>query len=319
MLKKIFLISYILSLVACNVPMSKDIDHATIRFDEDSAYHFILQQISFGARVPNSSAHDSCSLFLINKLKSYNAKIIVQNAEVTSFDGKVLKIKNIIAQFDTSKTERIMFFAHWDSRFISDYETDSIKYHTPVLGANDGASGVAVLLEVARQISSRSADVGVDIIFFDAEDQGEPTKDSVYNEKSWCLGAQYWANNQHVEDYQPLYGICIDMLGATNATFTKEDNSRHFSGYLTKKLWERASEIGHSKYFVNELSNPILHDHLFISKLTGIRTLLIIDYSYNNAKGFPDYWHTNNDSIQNVDKNTLNAVGELLLNLIYSE
>jgi len=315
----ICLIISILTLFSCNIPLG-NLGKVTVpKFNSDSSYTYIEKQVSFGPRVPNTLAHDSCAMFLADKLKSFNSNVIIQTTTLKRYDNIELNIKNIIAEFYPEKENRIMLFAHWDSRLYTDYETDTVLSYTPIDGANDGASGVGVLLEIARQISINEPNVGIDIIFFDAEDQGEHFNTGIYNQKSWCLGSQYWANNMHKSGYNPLYGISLDMVGSPTAQFPMEDNSRHFAGYLTKKIWKRADELGYSNYFVNSLVNPLLHDHLFISKITGIRTIMIIDYSKDNLFGYANYWHTKNDTMENIDKKTLNAVGQLMLEVIYSE
>jgi len=306
-------------LISCKIPLNDVSNVSLSNFDKDSAYNFIDKQVSFGPRVPNTLAHDSCANYLINKLKSFNANVIVQDVTVKRFDNENLAIKNIIAEFYPDKENRIMLFAHWDTRLYGDFDTDSILKQQPIDGAGDGASGVGVLLEIARQISINEPNIGIDIIFFDAEDQGEHFDTKIYKETSWCLGSQYWANNLHKTNYKPLYGISLDMVAAPNAKFPKEDNSRHFCGYLVQKIWERADQLGYSKYFINSLTNPLVHDNLFVSKITGIRTMMIIDYTPDNLHGYGNYWHTHNDNMQNVDKNTLNAVGQVIMNVVYSQ
>lgn len=301
------------------MPLNSEFKGDIPNFNKDSAFEFIKNQVDFGPRIPNTNSHDSCGIFLENKLKSFGANIISQEAVVYKYDSTALKIKNIIAEFYPEKENRIMLFAHWDSRIYSDFDPDTTMQYKSFDSANDGASGVGVLLEIARHISITAPNVGIDIIFFDAEDQGEHKNETTYNETSWCLGSQYWAKNIHKENYNPLYGISVDMVGAKNAKFSKEDNSRHFSGYLTKQIWKTAENMGYSDYFIDQLTNPVLHDHLFVSKLTDIRTVIIIDYSRNSNYGYNEHWHTQKDNLDNIDKNTLNVVGQTLLQVIYSE
>lgn len=304
---------------SCEIPLNGKLNDKKPEFNEDSAFYFIEKQVSFGPRIPNTEAHENCGFFLEEKLKSFNVNVIVQATEVKNYKNETLKIKNLIAEFYPEKEKRIMLFAHWDSRPYSDFDADSTYRDSTFDSANDGASGVGVLLEIARLVSNVEPETGVDVIFFDAEDQGEHNDENVYIETSWCLGSQYWTKNLHREKYSPIYCILIDLVGEKDARFTMEDNSRHFAGYLTKKIWELANEIGYSEYFVKKRTSGILHDHLFIGKNLGFKTLIITDYSDRTEIGYPTSWHTQNDNMQIIDKKTLNAVGEVLLNVIYSE
>ncbi len=315
------LIVLIFSLVFsyCDIPLNGNNKTETPDFKADSAYNYIKNQVDFGPRVPNSKAHEKCAVFLEEKLESFDAEVIIQKGIVTKYDGEQLAIKNIIAQFDPEKKDRILLFAHWDSRFIADQCLDTNRINSPIDGANDGASGVGVLLEIARLISKNKPNIGIDIIFFDAEDQGEPSFLNKMSEKSWCLGTQYWCENLHRKNYTAKYGISLDMVGSKNARFAKEDNSRHFAGYLTRNFWKIGQDLGYSNYFIGELQKGILHDHVFVSQMTGIRSILIVEYNYQNEKGFGDFWHTHNDNINIIDKNTLKAVGQTVLEVIYRE
>lgn len=318
-MNKIFLI-IIVSIIFSSCQYSFDCDNdIKINFDADSAYSYIEAQTSFGSRVPNSSAHDLCAFYLQKKLESFGANVIVQSANVKRYDGEMLAFSNIIGQFYPENERRILLFAHWDSRYFADLEQDEDLKFVPISGANDGASGVGVLLEIARQINEKEPNVGIDIIFFDAEDQGQPLYMDIYDEKAWCLGSQYWAKNPHVKDYKALYGISLDMVGTPNAVFAREDNSRYFNNTIVKKIWKIAGNLGYEEYFTEDLSNPILHDHVFVSEMAGIRSIMIIDNKKYEAIPFFKGWHTHDDTIENIDKNTLKVVGETLLTFLYCE
>lgn len=312
---------HILSIFLILFPACKNINtckpNKKISFNQDTAFKFIKKQIEFGPRTPNSDAHQNCANFLVEKLKNYGANIIIQKATVNKYDQTPLHINNIIAEFYPEKKRRILLFAHYDSRFFADLEIHAQEQNKPIQGANDGASGVAILLEIARQIKKKQPKIGIDIIFFDAEDQGQPLYQNIYDEKSWCLGSQYWAKNIHRKKYNPIFGIGIDMVGAKNAVFHKEDNSRYYNNFLMKKIWKIAKELNYQEYFQNELSAPILHDHVFISKIAKIRSIMILENKKNKKIPFFDNWHTHNDIIQNIDKKTLKVVGEVITNTIY--
>ncbi|MBN2892122.1 MAG: M28 family peptidase [Bacteroidales bacterium] len=318
-LLKIFTLLFVL-IFFDSCQYSSDCDFTSVvYFDADSAYSYIEKQVNFGSRIPNSDAQEQCAFYLQNKLESFGANVIIQNANVTRFDGENLKMINIIGQYYPEKERRILLFAHWDSRYFADMAPEGEDKFIPVTGANDGASGVGVLLEIARQIEIKEPNVGIDIIFFDAEDQGQPLYLDIYDEKAWCLGSQFWCENPHVENYDALFGISLDMVGTKDAVFQRDDNSRYFNNSVVKKMWEIGQKLGHEEYFVENLSKPILHDHVFVSQLAGIRSIMIIDNE--NSKNIPyfDMWHTHNDDISGIDKNTLKAVGETVLTFLYCE
>lgn len=289
-------------------------------FSADSAFAFIQKQVDFGPRVPNTKAHGACADFLAKKLKSFQAEVVVQEVDLHAFDGKILKAKNIVGSFNPEVKTRILLFAHWDTRPWADHDSDPKNYNTHIQGANDGASGVGVLLEAARQFSIQKPEVGIDIIFFDAEDYGAPDKLATEETAhSWCLGSQYWAQNKHKPGYRAKYGILLDMVGAGNAKFYREQISDYYAKYVVDKVWSQAESLGFSNYFINQPGRAITDDHMYINQYGGIPSINIIHQELNSETGFGHYWHTINDTMDNIDKNTLHAVGTTLLHVIYNE
>ncbi|MCB0516423.1 MAG: M28 family peptidase [Chitinophagales bacterium] len=282
-------------------------------FNADSAYQFVAKQVSFGSRVPGTTAHDQCGQWLQTKLGSYADSIFIQEAPVSFFDKKTT-MKNIIGTFNTTATRRILLLAHWDSRLYADQDTDEKNHNQPVMGANDGASGVGVLLEIARQLqqSPISKNLGVDILLVDAEDNGN-------NGGNWCLGSQHWAKNPHVPNYKAEFGILLDMVGAKDAVFNVEGYSAYFAPRVVQKVWSTANKIGYSSYFQLKQVNEIIDDHFYINDIAKIPTIDIIQYDPSvREKGFPEHWHTVHDTMENIDKNTLKAVGQTVLTVLYN-
>lgn len=282
-------------------------------FSADSAYLYVKKQVDFGPRIPNSTAHDQCAAYLSSELKRFGAEVTEQKADLTGFDGVVLKSVNVIGSFNPSASTRVMLCSHWDSRPWADNDPDPGNHKKPVMGANDGASGVGVLLEMARLMGKHNPTVGVDLIFLDAEDYGTSS-----NEESWCLGTQYWAKNPHVTGYSARYAILLDMVGAPNARFCREQASEYFAQSVVGTVWSRAGELGFGKYFINKTGGSVTDDHIYINRLAGIPTIDIIDFDPDNG-GFGAYWHTIHDTMENVDRNTLNAVGTTLMHVVYNE
>ncbi|MBR8534366.1 M28 family peptidase [Carboxylicivirga sediminis] len=289
-------------------------------FNGDSAYNYVARQVAFGPRVPNTPEHEACANYLAGELKRFGADVIVQEADVVAFDNTMLKAKNIIGQFNPEKNNRILLFAHWDTRPFADYDKDASKHNTPIDGANDGGSGVGVLLEIARQIGKAGHHLGIDIIFFDAEDYGQPNHlDLPYKEDTWCLGSQYWGKNPHKPNYTARYGILLDMVGAKNALFYKELYSLEFAPELVNRVWNTASDLGYGQYFAYDQGGMITDDHVYVYQLTNIPCIDIIQHDPSSPTSFGSFWHTHEDNMDNIDKNTLKAVGQTVLEVIYSE
>jgi hypothetical protein len=325
MLRKLLYIFFISPILfSCNTGVKQDNkmanepaieDNVSVPdFNQDSAYAYIEKQMAFGPRVPETDAHKKCSEYFQIKLKEFTKDVLVQKGQVRTYDGKTLNINNIIASFNKESYVRILLCTHWDSRPFADKDKDPANHKKPVPAANDGASGVGVLMEVARQLHLSSPTVGIDIILLDAEDYGDYD-----NEDSWGLGSQYWAKNPHKQNYTARYGILLDMVGANNAIFTMEATSMYYAADIMRKVWNIAAQAGYSDFFSEKETGAITDDHLYINKFINIPTIDIIHYDPRHETGFFKYWHTLNDDIKIIDKKTLKAVGQTLLEVIYRE
>lgn len=280
-------------------------------FDADSAYAFVERIVAFGPRVPNTEAHRLSGDALKAQLRSYGWDVIEQKATLTAFDGTPLKARNIFARINPEKPNRLLLMAHWDSRPWADADPDPSKRSLPVLGANDGASGLGVLLEIARQLSLQKSGAAVDILFTDAEDWG-----SYEDDDSWALGTRYFAQNPPVAGYRPSQAILLDMVGSPNASFGYEYFSRQSNPALLEKVWDAALSLGHGKYFHTGPGGAITDDHIELIK-AGIPSIDIIDYRQGNGyEGFDPVWHTSRDDMQNISRETLGAVGQTLMKVL---
>ncbi|WP_128547256.1 M28 family peptidase [Larkinella soli] len=285
----------------------------------DSAFAYVARQVAFGPRVPNTEAHRRCGDYLIAKLKQFGCEVTVQSFTATTYDGIRLNARNIIGSINPNASKRIILASHWDSRPYADQ--DSVAKTRPVLGANDGASGVGVLLELARTVQQAGTKpgVGIDIIFFDAEDWGnsERARDEYVG---FCLGSQYWSANKHKAGYSAYYGILLDMVGAKGATFQKEGYSMQYAPTIANKVWQTASQMGLNQYFVDSgrTGGSITDDHLPVNKVAKIPMIDIIHTHLESGNFFAD-WHTADDDMDNIDANTLKAVGQVVLQTLYQE
>ncbi|MDR1499537.1 MAG: M28 family peptidase [Tannerellaceae bacterium] len=287
-------------------------------FDADSAYLNIKRQVDLGPRVPNSEAHKACGDFLAAALEARGASVHIQEMTLTAYNGERLSARNIIGSYDNDNPRRILLFAHWDSRPYADNDADPASQRTPIDGADDGASGVGVLLEIARLVGLNPPGLGIDIIFFDAEDFGAPSFDNnSYHEGAWCLGSQFWARNPHIPNYKADFGILLDMVGARGATFFKEETSVTRASAVLDDVWGVARDIGFGKYFLNGRIGYITDDHQYVIAGRNIPCIDIINYAASNAHGFGDYWHTHDDNMNIISRETLSAVGQTVTEVIY--
>ena len=288
-------------------------------FDPASAFEFVRKQVEFGPRVPGTPAHAACAEWLAKTLRQWTPDVAVQEFRARAFDGRPLEGKNIVASFDKDKKDRVLLCAHWDSRPFADRDPDPANHFRPVLGANDGASGVGVLLEIARCLSVEGAAVGVDVVLFDLEDFGEHANWRGYTTDSWGLGSQHWARTPHVAGYRARFGILLDMVGGAGAVFPREGTSTHYAPAVVQKIWSKARELGLGRHFVDRSVGPLIDDHLYVNRTAGIPTADIIDYDERRANGFPDSWHTVGDTLDKIDRNTLAAAGRVVLAVVRQE
>ena len=367
--------SHLLPLISCLLLLSCGLRQQTSSADDsvamqpvgptfcaDSAYAYSQQQCDFGPRTMNSQAHDDCGQWIMDKFRSFGLTVTPQQALLKGYDGTMLRATNIIASYRPELTDRILLCAHWDSRPWADNDPDESNWHKPVLAANDGASGVAVMLELARLLreyggagawghentsaaessaaesssaSNQPTDIssvnrklsivnktlGVDFICFDAEDWGTPQwDDSPSDGDTWALGAQYWAANPHVKGYKARYGILLDMVGGEGAQFYQEQQSLRYARSVVDRVWRAAQTVGFGSFFLTREGVGITDDHLPVNRVAKIPCIDIIPYYPDCVQSsFGPTWHTVNDDMAHIDRNTLQAVGQTLIRVLWSE
>ena len=324
-----FLIFFIAGLFcACSTSKKSQTTEQTavsITFNADSAYNFCAAQCSFGPRTMNSTAHEQCRQWIQQKFEQYGYSVTLQNADLKGYDGTLLKSTNIIATAPAdngSTTDRIFVCAHWDSRPWADNDPDEANWHKPVMGANDGASGIAVMLELARLLQQNdSAHMVVDFICFDAEDWGSPQWSDTSDSDSWALGAQHWAKQRSTYNVQSTtynYAILLDMVGGMGARFYQEGYSVQHARSIVEKVWQAAHAAGYGSTFPTRNGGYVTDDHVPVNEVAGIPCIDIINhYPDCEQSSFGPTWHTVNDDMQHIDRNTLQAVGQTLVQLIF--
>jgi hypothetical protein len=336
-----FLMAMTLLTVACSNTKKQTMDNevpVAIQFSADSAYAFCQHQCDFGPRTMNSEAHEQCGQWIVEKFQSFGMQVTEQRATLTGFDGTPLLGNNIIARYQPALSERVMLCAHWDSRPWADNDPDEANHTKPVLAANDGASGVAVMLELARLLQADTCllPVGVDFVCFDAEDWGS---DNV--PESWALGAQHWAReyslstkvsqlstlnsqpstlNSQPSTLNPRYGILLDMVGGQGARFYQEGYSLYYAPTVVKRVWKAAAIAGFSSYFPMDEGGTITDDHGPVNEIAEIPCIDIIPYyPACRESSFGPTWHTVNDDMDHIDRGTLKAVGQTLVQVLWTE
>ncbi len=270
-------------------------------FNSERSFSYLKKQCDFGPRIPGSDAHEGCKEFIATTLDSLGAAVTLQEFSGT-IRNKEYTFTNIIGSYYPEKTKRIFIGAHWDSRFWADRDQDRTLWNEPVMGANDAASGVAVLLELAHILEDQEPNYGVDLLFFDAEDSGEYDVN-----ETWCLGSQYF-----VDTYQgpkPEYVIVIDMIGDADLDIQMEAFSYRNSTELVKKVWDNADQLG-IKEFTTKMIQFIYDDHYPFLE-AGYEAIDIIDLDYA-------YWHTTHDTPDKCSSQSLEKIGKVLVNLLYN-
>ncbi len=302
---------------AGSVAAREKLDPKEPAFNADSAYQFVAAQCDFGPRAMNTAGHEACARWIVSKFEQYGCSVERQQADLTGYDGTTLKSTNIIARVNPSASPRILLCAHWDSRPWADNDPDEANWKRPILAANDAASGVAVMLEIARLLQQDSTFAqGIDFVCFDAEDWGTPQWSELPDDPAtWALGAQHYAD--HLPDGVFSYGILLDMVGGQGAKFYREGFSRSYAGELVARIWGAARRAGYGSYFPKKDSGMVTDDHVPLCK-RGIPVVDIIPYYPDcQASSFGPTWHTLADDLEHIDRNTLKAVGQTVIQVIY--
>lgn len=295
-----------------------DADSVAVSFDADSAYAYVAAQTSFGPRVPGSRAHAQCADWLEARLKAYGCRVVRQKGTATDIDGTSMPIDNIIGQYNPRLPDRILLLAHYDTRPRADEDPDPANHSTPIDGANDGASGVAVILEVMRQLNASGAQIGVDVLFTDLEDSGHSAPDDADQatreryDATWCRGTQYFVANLPIDASQIRGALLLDMVGARDAIFPKEYFSMAAAPATVNAVWQAARRAGSADRFVDRIGGAVNDDHQPLID-AGIPAIDIIEIGHPASGSFNPTWHTLADNLQNIDPATLHAVGKTLM------
>lgn len=331
MLKYLFISGLALMTVCCSCSQSTSQSNATKtsqtraatetakpKFNADSALYYVKQQLDFGPRVPGSEAQQLCGSWLEKELIRHGADVKVQRTEATAYNGTKLPVINLVGSYNPEAKMRVLLISHWDCRHVADNDPDVSKRNQPVDGANDGASGVGVLLELARLAKEKLPQVGIDIFLTDVEDYGAPDDwKGSHDEKWWGMGTQLWCQQAVKDGYRAQYGILLDMVGAPDATFYREYYSERYASSYVDQIWQTAAGMGYGQIFINQRGGGITDDHVFINQILGVPTVDIIDTRMDQEGTFYPYWHTTGDTLDKLSAETLQKVGNVLVKLLW--
>lgn len=293
-------------------------------FCADSAYAYVAAQVAMGPRTPGSEAGAQCADWIAGRLQAFGADSVgIHRAEARRFDGAAMPLRSVYARFGAPEGKRILLLAHYDTRPWADRESDPQLRMQPIPGANDGASGVGVLLEIARALGRKAPKATVEMLFVDGEDSGysdEVAPAGVREQPdTWCLGTQAWlASNPWGNGPRPAYAILLDMVGGAGATFPREQFSDAQAARIVDRIRAEAASLGYGETFPDRTGGAIVDDHLYIAR-AGIPAVDIIESMHPATMSFPPYWHTHADNMDNIDPTTLERVGRTVLSLIYKE
>lgn len=274
-------------------------------FDGEAAYGYVQQQVAFGPRVPNTDAHERTGDWILNRLRGTVDSVEVQAFEHVTQDGDTLRLRNFIGRFRPDETARVLFVAHWDTRPMSDQAPNLGDRRTPVPGANDGASGVAVLLGVADVLAQTAPAFGVDLLFVDGEDYGDFSGPDV------LIGSRYYAAGADPTRL-PLFAVVWDMIGDADLEIPQEANSVNLAPEVVNRVWSTAQRLGYDDVFVSRVGTPITDDHLPLLEV-GIRAIDVIDFQYGPSNR---YWHTPQDTPDKVSAASLQVIGDVAVTLV---
>jgi glutaminyl-peptide cyclotransferase len=298
---KNILISSLIILIGCGSSNPK--------FNEDSAFEYLVKQCDFGPRNPGSEGYYACLDFMVDELSQYADEIILQDFSYQEKRGNNrYDLQNVIARFNPDADFQTIISCHWDTRPWADQEENRRDRNQPIIGANDGASGVAILLELAKIMSQNSPEIGVNLVFFDGEDMGIPGENVTY-----CQGSRFFAKNLPIP--KPNEAINLDMVGDKQLHLPVEKYSLQYHPKLVRYLWGRAEDLGLDAFDITP-QFAIYDDHVPLYEIAGIPAIDLIDFKYPSS--YANFWHTMDDVPENCSSESLGQVGRLMVDYIYN-
>ena len=287
-------------------------------FNADSAFSYTRQQVAFGPRVPGTAGAEKAGDWIVTMMRARADTVIEQRWKHKTLKGDSIPLRNILARFNPKATQRVLYITHWDTRPVADSDPVLANRGTPILGANDGASGVGLFVALGDALKKTPASVGVDLLFVDGEDYGA-SFDPPYADV--LLGSQYFVNNLPSPDYKPMYGVLWDMIADADLNITQEPNSMRAAPEVVSRVWQKAADLGYARYFISKAYQvgPVTDDHVpFIEK--GFRVIDVLDLDYGpmgpDGLASPNYHHTLQDTMEHISAKSFQIVGDVALSLL---
>jgi hypothetical protein len=289
---------------------------AKTSFVGDSALSYARQQVAFGPRVPGTPQAQRAGDWIVQMMKARADTVIEQRWTHTTADGKQLSMRNVLARFKPDLPQRILYLTHWDTRPTADLDPFLGNRGDPIPGANDGASGVGLLIALGDALAQTPPNVGVDLLFVDGEDYGK-NFEAPYTDV--LIGSQYFAEHLPSADYRPIFGVLWDMIGDAELNILQEGNSLRQAPEVVSRVWQKAAELGYEEYFIPRQGHDVTDDHVpLLNK--GLRVIDVIDLDYGplgpDGVASPNYHHTMQDTIDKISAKSLQIVGDVALSLL---
>ena len=280
----------------------------TTEFDGEAALRYAGAQVAFGPRIPGSDAHRRAGDWIVSEMQARGATVVQQTWTHTTKTGRKLPLRNILARFNPTAAQRVLYLTHWDTRPTADNEADPADQMTAIVGANDGASGVGLFVALADALQKKPSALGVDLLFVDGEDYGDfgpPLVDVL-------LGSEYFAKHLPEPGYQPLFGVLFDMIGDADLHILVEDNSAQRAPDVVQRVWSKAEAMGRGDVFVRRSAGPITDDHIPLLD-AGLKVIDVIDLDYGPGNS---YHHSLQDTMDKLSAQSLKIVGDVALALL---
>lgn len=292
-------------------------------FDAQAALAYAKAQVDFGPRAPGTPAHDKAGDWITAEMKKRTDSVTDQRWTQTTAGGAHLAMHNILARFNPTATQRVLYVTHWDTRPTADDDSNFGNKALPILGANDGASGVGLFVALGDFFKKTPPSVGVDLLFVDGEDWGSFTPDSNGVYPDALFGSQYFANHLPSPDYKPLFGVLWDMIGDADLQIYQEANSVQNAPEVVNRVWQAAMDLGYGNYFIRQVGQQITDDQVPLQS-KGLRVIDVLDIQYGPlpsnygplTPSSPNYHHTMQDTFDKISAKSLQVIGDVAVTLV---
>ena len=294
------------------VPLASGCQKSKTGFDGEAAYRYAGTQVSFGPRIPGSPGWQKAGDWIVAQMRARADTVVEQRWMHKLANGDSIPMRNILARFRPGATDRVLYVTHWDTRPVADADPNPANRTKPILGANDGASGVGLFVALGDLLKKTPPNVGVDLLFVDGEDYGTfgpPDTDVL-------IGSTYFASHLPSPGYRPIFGVLFDMIGDKDLNIYQEQNSLARAPEVVARVWKTAADLGYSQYFLPQEGQAVIDDHIPLLQ-AGLRVIDVIDIDYGPPNA--SYHHTLADTMDKISAKSLGIVGDVAAALVTSQ